>query len=108
MEDLSESVAVIDHGRLVMAGRVSDLKAASGRRELRVDVDGVDARDRLRATPGVRVVSSDASGLRLALDPGVDPLALLDIARAAGSVRDFGLEQPSLAELFLDAVDGGR
>ena len=108
VEDLSESVAVIDHGRLVMAGRVSDLKAASGRRELRVDVDGDDARDRLRAAPGVRVVMSDASGLRLALDPGVDPLALLDTARAAGPVRDFGLEQPSLAELFLDAVDGRR
>jgi len=106
VEDLCESVAVIDHGRLVMEGRVSDLKAESGRRELRIDVDGEDARRRLAAVAGVRVSSSDASGMRLALAPGADPLAILDAARAAGTVRDFGLEQPSLAELFLDAVAG--
>jgi ABC-2 type transport system ATP-binding protein len=53
---------------------------------------------------GVRVVSSDAEGVRLALDPGVDALEVLDAARAAGRVRDFALEQPTLAELFLEAV----
>jgi ABC-2 type transport system ATP-binding protein len=106
VEDLCESVAVIDRGRLVMEGRVSDLKARSGRRELRLDVEGEEARRRLEAVEGVRVTAADASGLRLALPPGADPLELLDRARAAGTVRDFGLEQPSLAELFLDAVDG--
>jgi ABC-2 type transport system ATP-binding protein len=106
VEDLCESVAVIDRGRLVMDGRVSDLKARSGRRELRVDVEGEEARERLAAAEGVRVTASDASGLRLALAPGADPLELLDRARAAGVVRDFGLEQPTLAELFLDAVNG--
>jgi ABC-2 type transport system ATP-binding protein len=104
VEHLCESVAVIDRGRLVMEGRVSDLKARSGRRELRVDVEGPEARRRLEAAAGVRVTSSDASGLRLALEPGADPLALLDRVREAGTVRDFGLEQPSLAELFLEAV----
>ena len=104
VEDLCESVAVIDRGRLVLEGRVSDLKAQSGRRELRVDVEGEEARRRLAAADGVRVTSSDASGLRLALAPGADPLALLDRVREAGTVRDFGLEQPTLAELFLEAV----
>jgi hypothetical protein len=69
-----------------------------------VDVAGEEARRRLRATDGVRVTASDASGLRLALAPGADPLALLDRVREAGTVRDFGLEQPTLAELFLEAV----
>jgi len=104
VEDLSESVAVIDRGRLVLEGRVSDLKARSGRRELRVDLDGEEARRRLADVDGIRVTSSDASGLRLALAPGADPLALLDRVRQAGTVRDFGLEQPTLAELFLEAV----
>ena len=104
VEDLCESVAVIDRGRLVLEGRVSDLKAQSGQRELRVDVEGEAARRRLEAADGVRVTSSDASGLRLALAPGADPLALLDRVREAGTVRDFGLEQPTLAELFLEAV----
>jgi ABC-2 type transport system ATP-binding protein len=103
-----ESVAVLDKGRLLMEGRVSDLKSASGRRELRVDVEGAGVRELLTAVPGVRVTGSDAGGLRLALEPGVDPLELLDTARSAGRVRDFGLEQPTLAELFLDALNGHR
>jgi ABC-2 type transport system ATP-binding protein len=106
VEDLSESVAVIDRGRLVMVVRVSDLKARSGRRELRIAMEGEEARRRLEAAEGVRVTAADATGLRLALPPGADPLELLDRARAEGEVRDFGLEQPTLAELFLDAVDG--
>jgi ABC-2 type transport system ATP-binding protein len=52
----------------------------------------------------VRIVSSDAEGVRLALAPGVDALEVLDAARASGDVRDFALEQPTLAELFLEAV----
>ena len=108
VEDLCESVAIIDRGRLLMEGRVSDLKSVSGHRELRVDVEGPGARERLAGVPGVRVTSSHAGGLRLALEPGVDPLELLDTARAAGRVRDFGLEEPTLAELFLEAVNGHR
>ncbi len=108
VEGLCESVAVIDHGRLLMAGRVGDLKDASGRRELRLDVADGGGAGWASGLPGVRVASADAGGVRLALDPGVDPLAVLDAARSAGRVRDFALEQPSLAELFLEAVNGGR
>src|SRR5206468_6012663 len=36
VEDLCESVAIVDHGRLVLSGRVEELKRASGRRQLRV------------------------------------------------------------------------
>jgi ABC-2 type transport system ATP-binding protein len=108
VEGLCESVAVIDRGSLVMAGRVDDLKAASPRRELRVAVrtgngDGGDGW--ARGIGGVRIVSAGADGLRLSLAPEVEPLAVLDAARRAGEVRDFGLELPSLTELFMDAVE---
>lgn len=107
VEGLCESVAVIDRGSLVMAGRVDDLKAASPRRELRVAVrtgDG-DGDGWARGIGGVRIVSAGADGLRLSLAPEVEPLAVLDAARRAGEVRDFGLELPSLTELFMDAVE---
>lgn len=104
VEGLCESVAVIDHGSLVMSGRVDDLKGASDRRELRIAVEAPDGDAWVRGIAGVRVVSADAGGLRLSLAPEVEPLAVLDAARAAGTVRDFGLELPSLTELFLDAV----
>ena len=105
VEGLCDSVAVIDHGRLVLAGRVDELKGRSTRRELRILVDSAHGDGWARAIPGVRIVSDRADGVRLSLEPGVEPLAVLDAARAAGSVRDFALELPRLTELFLDAVD---
>lgn len=107
VEHICESVAVIDRGRLVLSGRVADLKARSGRRELRLGLEGDEARRRVAGLPGVQVAAADAAGLRLALAPGVDPLAVLDAARTAGAVRDFALEQPTLTELFLAAVGHG-
>ncbi|MGD9572479.1 MAG: ABC transporter ATP-binding protein [Thermoleophilia bacterium] len=108
VEGLCESVAVIDHGRAVMAGRVDDLKAESGRRVLRVEVEGDGTGDWAQGLPGVDGVRAAADGARIALAPDADPLAVLDRARATGAVRDFGLETPSLTELFLDVVDGRR
>ena len=52
-EALCESVAIVDHGRLVAGGRVRDLKRASGRRTVRLAVDG-RARRRLAGRPARR------------------------------------------------------
>ena len=52
----------------------------------------------------MEVLAHGAGGVRLRLDGHVDALAVLDAARAAGPVVDFGLEQPSLSQLFLRAV----
>jgi ABC-2 type transport system ATP-binding protein len=101
VEDLCELVAVIDSGRVVLSGEVRALKQRSGRRILRVDLDA-DGTDWI--PEGVRVASSDAGGTRLLLPVAADPLAVLDAARAAGTVRDFALELPSLDDLFLEAV----
>ncbi len=115
VEDLCESIVMIDHGRIVMAGRVRELKAASEERQLRLSVDvaphaGGDADPDgrapgwLAAVEGAEVVESNAAGMRVRLAPHVDALAVLDAARAAGTVTDFGLEEPSLSQLFLRAV----
>ena len=56
-EAMCESVAIVDHGRLVAGGRVRDLKRASGRRSLRLAVDGdVSADVAGRAARGRRAV----------------------------------------------------
>ena len=52
----------------------------------------------------MRVVSDEADGLRLAIPPGIDPLAVLDAGRATGPVSDFGLDLPTLSQLFLSAA----
>jgi len=102
VQDLCETIVMLDHGRTVLTGPVADLRASSGTRQLRL---GLHAdREWLAAFPGVEVVSDDADELRLALPPEVDPLAVLDAARAAGTVTDFGLDLPTLSQLFLLAA----
>ena len=103
VQDLCEDIVMVDHGRLVLAGDVASLRAASGSRQLRLHLDSADRRwlDRF---PGVGVVSDRADELRLAIPAAVDPLAVLDGARASGHVSDFGLDLPTLSELFLTAV----
>jgi ABC-2 type transport system ATP-binding protein len=101
VEDLCETVTMIDKGRVVLQGDLRALRSSSPDRYLRVDVnvqDGwVDPAD-------AAVTDRGAAGTRLRLAPGADPAAVLDTVRAHGPVLDFGVETPTLAELFLDAT----
>ena len=104
VQDLCEDIAMVDHGRTVLLGSVASMRASSGRRQLRLHVVAPN-RDWLLAYPEITVVSDEADELRLAIPPGMEPLEVLDAARAAGQVVDFGLELPTLSELFLAAAD---
>ena len=106
VQDLCEDIAMIDHGRLVLHGEVSTLRASSGRRQLRLHLETAD-RSWLRDHPEVHIVGDQADELRLGIAPGTDPLDVLDAARAAGRVTDFGLDLPTLSQLFLEAADAG-
>jgi ABC-2 type transport system ATP-binding protein len=103
VQDLCEDIVMVDRGRTVLEGRVSDLRAA-GRRRLRLTVAGAD-RSWIAGLTGVAVISDQADELRLDVPQGVDPLAVLDAARAAGPVLDFGLDLPTLSELFLSVAE---
>jgi ABC-2 type transport system ATP-binding protein len=104
VQDLCEDIAMVDRGRTVLLGNVARLRASSGRRQLRLHV-GAPNQDWLLAFPAITVVSEEADDLRLAIPPDVEPLDVLDAARAAGPVVDFGLELPTLSQLFLTAAD---
>ena len=104
VERLCEAVAIIRDGRLVASGTVDELRAR-GRREprLRVRVDGAPA-EWAPVLPGTAVLDHGPRGVLLALTDGATPDAVLDAARAAGTVTHFSLEQPGLADLFREAV----
>ena len=102
VEDLCESVAIIDHGRLVACGPVDELRAG-GPRLVRVEVRG--------ATPGwtdaladVELVERVDGRAVFRLDRSADPERILDAARRAGSVTHFAEVRPSLTELFREVV----
>jgi len=103
VEDLCETVTIIDHGRLVVTGRVDDL-ATHGARRLTVrvdhDVDGAWVRD----LPGVSFSEFTAGAVRVVLDDGVDTDVVLDRARRVGRVSEFSLVRRRLSEVFREAL----
>ena len=103
VEDLCESVAIVNRGRLVLQGSVAGLKRSSDRRYLRVLVEGT-GNGWAGGLRGVNVTATDARGIHLLLDPGTDPLEVLQQAKQAGRVVDFSLELPRLSQLFRQAV----
>ncbi len=103
VEDLCESVAIVDRGRLVLQGPVAELKRSSDRRYLRVLVEGT-GNGWTGGLVGVSVTATDARGTHLLLDPGTDPLEVLQQAKQAGKVVDFSLDLPRLSQLFRQAV----
>ena len=103
VEDLCESVAIIDHGRLVASGSVDEL-AATGARRLTVRVEGDRQGTWARAIPGVTVSEVDGGEVRLVLDDSTNSDVVLDAARAAGRVTQFLFERRRLSEVFREAV----
>lgn len=104
VQDLCETIVMLNDGRTVLEGKVADLRASSGRRQLRLTVEGAD-RAWLAAFPEVRIIEEHADDLRLDVPSGTDPLEVLDAARRATVVSDFGLELPTLSQLFLVAAE---
>jgi ABC-2 type transport system ATP-binding protein len=104
VERLCESVAIVKDGRLVASGKVDDLRSAGAAAlTVRVAVAG-GGEEWLAAVPGAEVVDRGPDGVLVALQDGAGPEAVLDAARATGTVTHFAIERPTLSELFRKAV----
>lgn len=103
VEDLCEDVAIINAGRVVMEGRVRQLKDASPHRILEVEVtEGTPAI--LDSLEGVEEATVQDGVHRLLVDASTDVRALLLEAQQAGEIRQFSYTTPSLSDLFREAV----
>jgi ABC-2 type transport system ATP-binding protein len=106
VERLCEAVAIVKDGRLVARGRVEELRERGATERRRVRVEFATAPPSSWTAPlwGAREVQLLPRGAVLELEDGTAPDAVLDVARAAGSVTHFSLPRPTLTELFREAV----
>ena len=103
VEDLCESVTIIDHGRLVVSGRVDDL-ATNGPRRLVVRVQGDREASWAHGIAGVTISEVSGGEARLVLDADVDSDAVLRAAMAAGRIQAFVFERRRLSEVFREEL----
>jgi ABC-2 type transport system ATP-binding protein len=103
VEDLCEDVVIINRGRIAAAGPIDQLRAASTRRHLEIEVAG-NGNAWLDDRPGLTVVETRGDLVRLLVPADVDLGSILAAASAAGEVRRFAFLPPSLSELFMEIV----
>ncbi len=103
VERLCSGVAIIDAGRLVASGPVDELRRGHADPILRVDVDGA-GEAWWESAGGVASAERSGPSTHLTLAHGADPQRILDAARASGTVTHFSEVEPSLADVFREAV----
>jgi ABC-2 type transport system ATP-binding protein len=106
VEELCESIAIIDQGRVIVSGAVRDVKRAMGRQVVRLAIDG-DGRsvDWLDQLPGVDVTAEREDYVELRVPADRDPDTILRAALDRGDrVLRFEIAEPSLEEIFVEHV----
>lgn len=103
VERLCDRVVIIRRGEIVADGTLAELRRAAHDETLDVTVHA-DPRW-VDAVPGAHLVNVDGDHLELHLDDRDADQAVLAAASAAGRVERFGWREPSLAELYRDAMN---
>jgi ABC-2 type transport system ATP-binding protein len=110
-ERLCDSLAIIDHGKIIALGTVAELRAQLGARDV-LQLSGIFpeeeskaamqilAKDRIR---DLEIIARTESSLTLTLSDGSHHLPLIfeSLASAGGSVTETSLRRPNLETLFL-------
>jgi linearmycin/streptolysin S transport system ATP-binding protein len=105
-EQLCDDLAIVDHGKIIAAGTLSELRARVGERDLlrltgRFDPAGV--RSALAQLPDVEVVQLEDGTLTLALPEATKrlPMTLQALTAAGAELRETTLTQANLQHLFI-------
>jgi len=104
-EALCESVAIVDRGRMVVGGTLREVRRSTGRRMVRISVQGDHRLPWLAAVTGARVIQAGMDRSSVELDEGTEPDDVLAAAIGAGArVLHFEVADPTLEQVFIDHV----
>ena len=106
VEELCESIAIVDQGRVVVSGAVRDVKRGMNRQVVRLATDGDgNGAEWVQELPGVSVIAQRADYVELRVPADRDPETILRTALDRGDrVTRFEISDPSLEEIFIEHV----
>jgi ABC-2 type transport system ATP-binding protein len=105
-EKLCDHIALIVRGKVVLTGELATIKRELGANSWRLVADG-DV-ERLRGVAGVAALLADSGSWRLTAEPGVAGPALLREMVSFLTVHEFRSAEPTLEEIFVQAVRGSE
>jgi ABC-2 type transport system ATP-binding protein len=104
-EELCDSIAIIDEGRLVAAGSTREVKRSTGKQVVRLATDGDPDLPWLADVDGVTVVRPGRDYTELEVRGATDPEEVLRVAMARGErVTRFEIADPSIEQIFVELV----
>jgi ABC-2 type transport system ATP-binding protein len=101
-ERLSDSLCLINRGRVVLGGSVREVKQRYGTNTLHIEFEG-DA-EFVRSAPGVRRAIVYANAAELDLEPSVAVSSIIGEVNGRLNLRKLELREPSLQSIFLQVV----
>jgi ABC-2 type transport system ATP-binding protein len=105
VEELCQSIAILDRGRLIVSGTVRDVRGSTGREVVRLAVEDDSEMPWLAEIPGLRVTRRGQDYSEAQVPAGFDPAIVLQAALSRGcKVRHFEVADPSLEEIFIEKV----
>jgi len=103
-EKLCKEIALINKGKIVLNGSLSQIKSRFGKNSVMVEFDGDGSF--LQGLPGVARVDDYGQYREVRLQDGADPQALLRAAVERVTVRRFEIMEPTLHNIFIEQVGG--
>jgi ABC-2 type transport system ATP-binding protein len=105
VQELCQSIAILDRGRVVVGGTVRDVRRSSGRQMVRIAVDGDPEIAWLATIDGVRVSRRGQDYTEAEVASGHDPeLVLKEALGRRCRILHFEITDPSLEEIFIEHV----
>jgi ABC-2 type transport system ATP-binding protein len=101
-EKLSDTLCLINRGRVVLGGTVREVKSQYGTNSCHIEFDGDGSF--LHSTPGIHRVLLYQNAAELTLAPGFTPQEVLPAIVQHLQLRKFEILEPSLYSIFLKTV----
>jgi ABC-2 type transport system ATP-binding protein len=105
VERLCREICLIDRGRKLLEGKLSDIKKSYGHNTVTIRFHGDGAF--LKTLPEVVSASDHGNELFLRLKDGADPGRVLSAAASRLAVQKFEIAEPSIHDIFVEQVSIG-
>lgn len=101
-EKLCDEIFLINKGKNVLSGRLSEVKKRFGKESVILEFDGDD--QFLKTSDQVKKYDNYGNYVEVQLKKDADPQRLLQEAMKSARIRKFEIKEPSLNEIFIDTV----
>lgn len=103
-EKLSDTLCLINHGQVVLSGKVHDVKKRYGKNSVFMEFDGDGSF--LPSLPGVRRSNVFQHSAELELEVDIVPQVILSYLIGLVDIKKFEVREPSLNSIFIQIVGG--